>query len=1029
MSKISLLNIRGLIPKTVASKVPYIGNLLLDEGQLAFALTETWLTADHNDAECYIPGYTLYRQDRKRQRSGRGRNSGGVALYLKDQYASSTENIFNFSSGVIEALGIHIPTLNTVIIVVYRQPDDTVNANRSTSREFKCLIRELKACLDDLPSPVPSTIVLGDFNLPHATWDPPSWSAGTPADERRMIEDLRDLTLDNFLTQQVESPTHRDGNILDIIFTNDSRLVHDICILPSKVSDHLIVEMTTAIRPNQHAADINVIPDNVDKTETKDDFRHLNFYSEDTNWDAISLKLSQYNWAFELQGLNADNMLSKFISVCLSISREFTPLKKNAPGSPPKKRSIIPRHRRILMRKRSRLKAQLLRANTEARQNSITRSLIEIEIQIQDSLKQQSEFEEQKAVESIKKNPKYFFTYAKKFSKIKFGIGPFTDAANKIIDCPMKMAEILSKQYQSVFSQPLHCNNSPHHLFPDEPPSEVTINLITFSDNELEKAMKDLPSNAAAGPDGFPAILLKKCCSILSSPLATIWRQSLVEGIVPGICKHALIIPVHKGKSRSLPQNYRPIALTSHLVKVFEKVVRCNLVRFMEQHKLFNNSQHGFRGGRSCLSQLLNHIDRITSLLEDGNDVDVIYLDFAKAFDKVDIGVTLRKLKSLGIRGQLGRWLASFLLDRQQAVVVDGQRSPSRPVLSGVPQGSVLGPFLFLVLIGDIDAGIVSSFLSSFADDTRISHPITEEEDSQQLQADLEKVYKWAKDNNMQFNSEKFELLKYRANNQNQGLPHPATYKSSSGTVIDEKDHISDLGIHLSSDATFKYHIDKKISAMKSKVSWILRTFKTRANIPMLTLWKQLVLSEHDYCCQIWSPTKAGETQALEAVQKSFVRKIDGTQGMSYWEQLKNLKLYSLQRRRERYIIIYLWRILEGQVPNLESTPILSQQHQRRGRECLVPMVSNATSSLVRQARYASFAIRGPKLFNCLPQTIRNISGCDVESFKRALDRFLSGIPDEPPVHGYTQYRRCETNSLVDWCVSAQLRQLEDTAS
>ena len=108
MSKISLLNIRGLIPKTVPSKVPYIGNLLLYEGQLAFALTETWLTADHNDAECYIPGYTLYRQDRKRQRSGRGRNSGGVALYLKDQYASSTENIFSFSSGVIEALGIHI---------------------------------------------------------------------------------------------------------------------------------------------------------------------------------------------------------------------------------------------------------------------------------------------------------------------------------------------------------------------------------------------------------------------------------------------------------------------------------------------------------------------------------------------------------------------------------------------------------------------------------------------------------------------------------------------------------------------------------------------------------------------------------------------------------------------------------------------------------------------------------------------------------------------------------------------------------
>ena len=360
------------------------------------------------------------------------------------------------------------------------------------------------------------------------------------------------------------------------------------------------------------------------------------------------------------------------------------------------------------MRKRRRLKIQLLKANTEACHNSISRSLIEIEIKIQDSPRCQSEFDEYKAVESIKRNPKYFFTYAKKFSKVKIGIGPLKDVANKIISCPGKMAEILSLQYQSVFSRPQHSDNLPYLLFPEEPQNEITMSLITFSDSELEAAMRELPANAAAGPDGFPAILLKKCCSTLTSPLDSIWRQSLIEGVVPSICKLALIIPVHKGKSRSLPQNYRPIALTSHLVKVFEKVIRRHLVGFMDQHELFNRSQHGFRGGRSCLSQLLNHIDRITSLLESGSAVDVVYLDFAKAFDKVDIGITLRKLKLLGIRGQLGRWLGSFLLDRQQTVVVGGQQSLSHPVISGVPQGSVLGPFLFLVLIGDIDGEVVS---------------------------------------------------------------------------------------------------------------------------------------------------------------------------------------------------------------------------------------------------------------------------------------------------------------------------------
>ena len=1026
------MNIRGLIPQTVPTKVPYIKDLLLDEGQFAFALTETWLTDNHNDAECHIPGYTLYRQDRKRQRSGRGRSSGGVALYLQDHYASSAEQIFGYSSGVIEAIALHIAALNIVVVVVYRQPDNALNGNRSTSREFKCFTEELRVCLNELPAPVPDIMILGDFNLPHATWDPLGWSSRAPADERKMVEDLRELTLDNFLTQRADFPTHRDGNVLDLVLTNNPLLVHDICALPSRVSDHFIIEMTSAlspILPNRLNAGIDTNPDNVEITETNIDFRHLNFFSEDTNWDAILLRLSQHNWIRELQGLSVEAMLSRFSSVCLSVSREFTPLKKHVLRSSPKKRSLIPRHRRILMRKRRRLKMQLLKANSEARCNSISRSLIEIEIKIQDSLRRQSEFEEQKAVESIKRNPKYFFTYAKKFSKVKIGIGPLKDVANRIINCPKKMAEILSEQYQSVFSQPRHGNNLPHNLFPDEPQCNTTINLITFSDSELEAAMKELPSNAAPGPDGFPAILLKRCCSVLSSPLASIWRQSLFEGVVPSICKHALIIPVHKGKSRSLPQNYRPIALTSHLVKVFEKVVRHNLVRFMDQHELFNHSQHGFRGGRSCLSQLLNHIDRITSLLEGGSDVDVIYLDFAKAFDKVDIGVTLRKLKSLGVRGQLGRWLGSFLLDRQQTVVVDGQRSLSRPVISGVPQGSVLGPLLFLVLIGDIDGEVFSSFLSSFADDTRIGHHISGDEDAEQLQADLRRVYNWAKINNMEFNAEKFELLRYKANRHIQRPASSTEYMSSSGTPITEKEHISDLGINLSHDTTFKYHIDKKISAMKSKVSWVLRTFRTRAAFPMLTLWKQLVVSEHDYCCQIWSPIKAGDIQALEAVQKSFTRKIDGTQGLSYWERLKSLKLYSLQRRRERYIIIYIWRILEDQVPNLECTPIQSQQHQRRGRECLVPIVSNYASPLVRQARFSSIAVRGPKLFNCLPQALRNISGCEVDSFKRALDRFLSGIPDEPPVHGYTQFRRCETNSLVDWCVLAQLRQLEDTAS
>ena len=307
----------------------------------------------------------MYRQNRKRLRSGKGRNSGGVALYLHDNYASSTEQIFNHNSGVIEAIGVYIAALDTIMIVIYRQPDDTVRCNRSTSREFKCLINELGACLNDLPSPVPNIMIFGDFNLPHATWDPLGWSVGAPADERKMIEDLRELALENFLIQQVEFPTHRDGNVLDIVFTNNSSLVYDICALPSKVSDHLIIEMTTTVSPLLSHKDADATSDILvnRESETEIDFRHLNFFSEDINWDAILLRLSQHNWVQELQGLNVEAMLAKFSSVCLNIAKEFTPLKKHVLGSNPKNRRFIPRHRRILMRKRRRLKVQLVKAN------------------------------------------------------------------------------------------------------------------------------------------------------------------------------------------------------------------------------------------------------------------------------------------------------------------------------------------------------------------------------------------------------------------------------------------------------------------------------------------------------------------------------------------------------------------------------------------------------------------------------------------------------------------------------------------
>lgn len=495
-------------------------------------------------------------------------------------------------------------------------------------------------------------------------------------------------------------------------------------------------------------------------------------------------------------------------------------------------------------------------------------------------------------------------------------------------------------------------------------------------------------------------------------------------GHIPQILKTAHIIPIHKGGSRGIAKNYRPIALTSHLIKIFEKVVRKRIVDYMELHGLFNPSQHGFRLGRSCLSQLIAHYDRILELLENGGNVDVIYIDFAKAFDKVDFGITLQKLSDLGIRGEVGRWIFSFLTKRSQVVLVNNGRSQPEEVLSGVPQGSVLGPLLFLILLGDIDEGLVRSFLSSFADDTRIVSQILSTQDVVSFQQDLNTVYSWTERNNMQLNGDKFEHIRY--GNQHD-LQTDSCYVSSSGSVIKEKESVKDLGVIMSNTGQFKEHIQHSIAEAKKQCSWILRTFYTREAPLMLTLWKSLVQSRLEYCSQLWCPLQTGDIQSIEMVQRSFIRKISGCRNLNYWEQLKFLNLYSLERRRERYRIIYIWRMLEQQVPNIATADgdqkVSAKWHPRRGRECNIGRVNRNAPSRVQKLVYASLPVHGQQLFNTLPADLRNLTGCSVDLFKRRLDRYLLTVPDEPQIPGYTAQRQADSNSLLDMTRLAQAYQ------
>ena len=215
----------------------------------------------------------------------------------------------------------------------------------------------------------------------------------------------------------------------------------------------------------------------------------------------------------------------------------------------------------------------------------------------------------------------------------------------------------------------------------------------------------------------------------------------------------------------------------------------------MEENDLFNNSQHGFRKCRSCLSQLIEQHAEVLEAMCQGSAVDVVYLDFAKAFDKVDHGLLIKKLVNMGICGNLLKWIKTFLTKRIQKVEVNHSVSEESEVISGVPQGSVLGPLLFIIFISDIDDGIIESRLSSFADDTRVLKFIRDMDDCDMLQRDLQAICDWVQDNNMRLNEDKFEALRCGR--------HPAQqiiYKTGTGMNIEFKNEVKDLGVQIQND-------------------------------------------------------------------------------------------------------------------------------------------------------------------------------------------------------------------------------------
>ena len=263
-----------------------------------------------------------------------------------------------------------------------------------------------------------------------------------------------------------------------------------------------------------------------------------------------------------------------------------------------------------------------------------------------------------------------------------------------------------------------------------------------------------------------------------------------------------------------------------------------------------------------------------------------------------------------------------------------------------------------------------------------------------------------ADENGMELHEGKFELLQHGKIVELKG-PSGYSYKLSSGQIIANSSKVKDLGITVDESLGWTTHI-AEVSKQASQISaWVLRTFTTRQQFPLMTLYKSLIRSKLDYCCPVWSPIRKADMCSLEAIQRSFTARIITLKGLTYWERLRSMKLMSVQRRRERYIVLHMWKIYCGIVPNDVGVEFYS--NARLGPMCRVPKL-RAKSMQVNTMVYHSFGSMGPMLFNAVPKLVK--SSISPESFKASLDDFLMTLPDTPPTPGYVA---ANNNSLLDW--------------
>jgi Reverse transcriptase (RNA-dependent DNA polymerase)/Endonuclease-reverse transcriptase len=891
-------------------------------------VAESWCNDQISNTMLTIPEYDLkpdLRCDRADTAAGVG---GGLLVYAKNHVdIIPDETRYNFTQHVNFKVLVSGEEINFTLL--YRPP----RQNAESYHNLADFIRTTKG----------NRMLIGDFNLPGIDWENGrAQGAG--------LNDILDACDDNFLEQLVDFPTHVRGNCLDLLLTN----------VPEKVT-----EIRSVGRLGSSDHDMLLLSINVGRKQEEQPGLVRNWWKAD--WGAMRADLAAATWE-GLDSMNADAAWAELKAKIDETVTRNVPLKpRGTGGKPPWLTRDIMRE----VRKKRRLWAS-------ARHGENTEAYKETEKRVRNMIRNAKRKLERKLATENGGNSKPFYAYLKTKLKNRTPVGPLKDRNGRIVNKPKEMAELLNGYFSSVFS------DEEAGAVPRAEQNDVNEELqdIEITADKVRKQLKKLKPASAPGPDGIGSMVLRELADQIKDPLAAIYRKSIDSGVVPDDWKSAHVTPIYKKGSKSDPANYRPVSLTSVCCKVLEGLIRDQLMEHLVTNNLVEESQHGFIPGKSCATNLIEFLDFISETLDRGGAADVVFLDFAKAFDKVPHKRLIEKLKAVGVQGKVLAWITSWLENRQQRVVLNGEASEWEQVRSGVPQGSVLGPILFLIFIRDIDqVSKDGTCMKKFADDTKVGRRVGDASDANELQETLNRLMDWAQKWGMQFNTKKCKVMHFGRNNAEMEY-------MMGGQVLEKTSEERDIGVTVTKDLKPAAQCSKAARTAMTVLSQISRSFTYRDKKYFTALYQRYVRPHLEFSVPAWSPWLQKDIETLEKVQKRAVNMISGLQG-SYVEKLEQIGMQSLESRRDEADMVLVYKILNG---NCAVRREKWFEVENRGTGATTRAATNGTRIRTPIARTEKrrnfFSVRVCEKWNKLPAEAKNAK--NVDKFKRAYRIFTA---------------------------------------